>query len=113
MLTSGGEIVRLIVLSDHDIDSQVEFAERYRAPRSVIDDIAARRRIACFFEAPDPLGDTSFPWADYLHDARITRGDSQPWYTAIVRGMPHDIDFDPSISSFDRHLDSIDHLALG
>jgi CheY-like chemotaxis protein len=111
MLTSAGEVIRLVVLSEEDVDRQVDFAERFDAPQAVVHGLQSRRQIACFFEAPDPHGDAPFGWAEYLHDARVIRSGARTWYTAVIRGLPRDVDFDPATSSFDSHLDSIDHLA--
>jgi CheY-like chemotaxis protein len=112
MLTSAGQILRMVVLSEPEAERQVEFAERFGAPRSVIEELVDRRRIAFFFETPDPLGD-AFSWGEYLHPAQTVRGDGQTWHIALISGPPIDIDFDASISSFDAYLDGIDHLALG
>jgi len=108
-VTASGLLYRLVVLSDRDVEAQVEFAKNAGAPRSILDSLSTRDKVGFFFDDPQGAGEEGLCWSDYLHDATPVVG-RERWLTALVRDPPIDVDYTRERASFQSHLDRVDAL---
>lgn len=100
-LTANGCATRMVVMSAEEIEEELERCLTLGAPTNFKSDAYARQQLPYLMEDPgDYRGMDEFPWQEALHTyTRI-----QDWCIAIVRNPPADIDFDPSVSSYDAYL---------
>ena len=104
MLRADGSMIRLVVLSQTELQAQLELARSYGAPQQLLSQIQAGKLIGYLFEHPrDYLGHEDYPWAEMLIPALRIDGD-EPWFIGVADNPPADIDFDPAQSSFDAFL---------
>jgi CheY-like chemotaxis protein len=107
LLKASGQIWRLVVMHEVDMQRQTEFARAHKAPKSILSAIEKRKKLGLFLgDSPDNyFGDEQFPWAEYVKSAQRLQGrNGQLWYVALWRDAPADIDFDPATSSYDAYL---------
>jgi hypothetical protein len=107
LLKASGQIWRLVVMHEEDMQRQTEFARAHKAPKSILSAIEKRKKLGLFLgDSPDNyFGDEQFPWAEYVKSAQRLQGrNGQLWYVALWRDAPADIDFDPATSSYDAYL---------
>ena len=109
MLKSNGEIWRLAVMSRGDMSNQAERARSFGAPDDLVGAVS-EGRVVVFYTGSKPtdyFGDEGFPWDEHTHAARTLNGTTGDWTIAIWKDAPGDIDFDPTVSSYDAYLDSL------
>ncbi|NJN53057.1 MAG: response regulator [Gammaproteobacteria bacterium] len=109
MLTADGELSLLMILQEDDVVRAIDAAEQYGAPPGVLRELRERRKLAYFYDIPDPSRPEA-AWRDYLHNAARVRG-AEDFWLALIPAPPNDIDFDPAVSSFERHLAALDQDA--
>jgi CheY-like chemotaxis protein len=104
MLRGDGSIIRLVVLSQAELDEQIQVAQRYNAPSRLLAELKAGKQMGYLYEHPaDYLGHEDYPWAELFMPAHKITG-SHTWYLGVAENPPVDIDFDPAISSYDKFL---------
>lgn len=109
LLRSNGSIIRVLILHRDDMAAQLEFVVRHDAPEEVRQAIA-EHRAAGFFAGDSPahyFGTEPYPWQDNLVAVGVVTG-NEDWFIGMVTDAPADIDFDPSRSSYDAYLGSLD-----
>ena len=108
MLTDGGELHRLVVLSEEEVDAQADWAARAGAPEQVVSALAKREAIGFFYENLDAYYDAAeYPWAEFLLPAEPLDGHRR-WYWALTEAPPVDIDFDDEAAHYLAYLDRLD-----
>jgi CheY-like chemotaxis protein len=107
LLTSSGEIQRLMVMDEREFAVQTERAGRYAAPEELLSAMQAHRKIVCVYESL--LGDhaADYPWHEFAFDTWPVEGAST-WWLALISQPPVSIDFDPGASSLDAYLAVLD-----
>ena len=104
MLTADGTMVRLVVLSQRELDRQIALAQQYRAPEKMINKMRDGKLIGYLYEHPgDYLGHEAYPWDEVLIGANRVEGD-QTWYLGVAENPPADIDFQANLSSYNSFL---------
>jgi len=106
LLKANGQIWRLVVMNEADMQQQAVFARAHEAPRSILNDLVKCKKIGLFLgDSPDNyFGDEKFPWHEYVKRAQRLQGVHTSWYVALWQNAPADIDFDPATSSYDAYL---------
>jgi CheY-like chemotaxis protein len=109
MVKRNGEICRLVILQEDDLQAQADYAARYQAPERLIAALRSGRRIACLTgEMPeDDYSQDDFDWEDKVLKGKSVVGDKGTYYLGVWRNMPGDIDYDPKRSSYDAYLSTL------
>ncbi len=116
LLTATGEMQRLVVCNNAQMDAQVQFAQANQAPQDVVDALKNRHKLGYFWDLPENYyGSESYPWDDHLLAAtelKSTKPDAT-WFMAVSDDPPADIDFDPEATSYSAFLRQFypDHFA--
>jgi len=108
LLRSNGSVIRLILLDPPARQAQLDFARRYEAP-AFIEQGFENGNLVGFFNGDSPVnyhGSEAFPWPEYAVPATPLAG-SVLWQVGLARDPPMDIDFDPTVSSYDAYLASL------
>lgn len=104
MLTAQGTMVRLVVLSQKELDAQIKLAQMHKAPERMINKMRKGKLIGYLYEHPDDyLGHEDYPWEEILISANRIEGD-QTWYLGVAVNPPADIDFEANLSSYNSFL---------
>lgn len=105
LLRSNGTVIRLILLDPAAREAQLEFVRRFKAPEAIVQGFEAGNLVGNFDgDSPtDYHGSETFPWYDCVTPAIRLQG-SVLWHIGLVRDPAMDIDFDPSVSSYDAFL---------
>jgi CheY-like chemotaxis protein len=110
LLRADGSMLRLVVLSQRELNQQVQLAQQFGAPAGLVAKLRAGEMLGYFYEHPaDYLGHEEYPWAEMLLDAQRVDG-AEPWYVGLAHSPPADIDFDPAKSSYQRFLEIDRHI---
>ena len=107
MVSRGGGLFRLLVVTEQQIEQTLFALKRWQPPASVLATLRKRSQLLWLWETPDDIGDESFDWHDYLHPASHIDG-RQRWYYALVAEPPADIGYDNKLSSYLAYLTALD-----
>ncbi len=105
MLRANGSVIRLVLLDDADRQRQIDLVRRCGAPPEIRRGIERGELIGLFSgENPeDYYGEEGFPWAEHVVPGRKLNS-ARNWLEAVVHDAATDIDFDPTVSSYDTYL---------
>jgi CheY-like chemotaxis protein len=109
MLKANGEIWRVAILDDGEMQAQAEQARAFGAPAAIQTKMDAGAAIAFLsgLSPADHFGDEAFPWQEQVQNAKKLVGERGEWTIATWRRAPAPIDFDPGIASYDAYLTSL------
>lgn len=108
LLRSDGSVIRLVLLDPEARAAQLDLVRRHRAPETIAQGFESGALVG-FFYGDSPVnyhGGEQFPWDEHVLPAARLQG-SVLWHVALARDPPMDIDFDPSVSSYDAYLASL------
>lgn len=104
MLRADGSMVRLVVLSQLELDQQISLAQQHGAPPRKIRKMQAGKLLGYLYEHPaDYMGHEDYPWNEVLLPAKRIEG-NQTWYVGVTDNPPVDIDFDANKTSYEQFL---------
>ena len=104
MLRADGSMIRLVVLSQAELNTQITLAQQFGAPQALVAQLQKGRQLGYLYEHPaDYLGHEDYPWDELFIPATKVQG-QQTWYLGLYENPPVDIDFDPRLSSYATFL---------
>ena len=109
LLRGNGSMLRVVILDDAQMAAQRDYASNFNAPPEILEAISNKERLG-FFDGDSPahyFGEETFPWEDNLLSVTVVAG-RRTWYVGIYSDPPMDIDFDPTVASYDAYLNSKD-----
>lgn len=108
IMQADGSIKRLMVASREDLARQVTQGRRIGAPARYLDEVAAGRMIAYFYDPFDDLFDPeACDWEEYFFPARPLAGEFAHCY-AVLDDPPVDIEFDADTAAYQAYLGTLD-----
>ncbi len=107
LLTSSGEVQRLVVIDDSEFSTQTERARQHAAPEDLLSAMQSRRKMVCVYESLLGNDTADYPWHEFAYDSWRVEG-ANTWWLALIPQPPVHIDFDPAASSLDAYLAVLD-----
>jgi CheY-like chemotaxis protein len=109
MLKSSGEIWRVGFLAEDEMPLAISRARASGAPEELLKrlETGAEMLFPSGLSAADYFGGESVPWSEHAHPADVLQGDRCNWRVSIWKDAPGDIDFDPTVASYDAYLASL------
>ena len=107
LLTSSGDVQRLVVMDECEFAAQTERARQHAAPEELLSAMRSRSKIVCVYESLLGNDAADYPWQEFAFDSWRVEGAST-WWLALISQPPVSIDFDPGSSSLDAYLDQLD-----
>jgi len=106
MLKANGVLVRLVILSEQELDAQAEFAAAHGAPARIVRALRRHKLLICLSgDTPeDYFGEEAFDWQEKALRTKQIRGAHDTFYAGIWQDMPADINFDPAQASYNAYL---------
>jgi CheY-like chemotaxis protein len=103
-LTNQGKSKQLVVQDSNTKAHNLRLMEEFSAPAKLIEKVRGDAALVCFFEHPaDYSGDEQFPWDEATFPVSVVNGRDR-YLCCLVEEPPADIDFDPTESSYQKHL---------
>lgn len=103
-LTKQGKSKQLVVQGSEAKAHNLRIMEEFSAPAELTEKIRRDDALVYFFEHPAGYsGDDQFPWDEATFPASVITGRDR-YLCCLVQERPADIDFEPTESSYQKHL---------
>ena len=108
MVSDEGDLYRLVIFSEQDLENEIFRLRRNNAPREVLERITDGSHLPCLWTALEHAPEIEdLDWTSCLYPARRIRGNRE-WRYALIADPPADIEYDPKEASFVRFLERAD-----
>jgi CheY-like chemotaxis protein len=107
LLTSSGQVQRLVVMDDSEFAEQAQRVRKHAAPDDLVAAMQSRSKMVCIYESLLGNETADYPWYEFAYDSWRVEG-TNTWWLALIPQPPVHIDFDPGASSLDAYLAVLD-----